>query len=247
MTMTTGTTMATGTTMTAEPETSALLRLQSWFSPAFPIGGFSYSHGLEAALEAGWVEGLDDLVDWLAADLAEGTLRGEAVLFLRAHRETVAADWPALAETAELAAALRGSAELALESSQQGSAFLATLRAVWPAPALERLAALQREAGLPASLAVAAGTATAAHGIAEAAALACFLQGTLANLVSAALRLGLLGQTDGQRALAALEPAVGAAVAAALAADREDLGSAGLAVEIATLVHETQYSRLFRS
>ncbi|SMF02514.1 urease accessory protein [Tistlia consotensis] len=238
--------------MTTEPsaglsETGALLRLQAWFSPAFPVGGFSYSHGLEAALEAGWIGDLDGLVDWLASDLAEGTLRSEAILFLRAHRETGAGDRAALAETAGLAAALRGSAELALESSQQGSAFLATLRAVWPAPALDALVALLAARGLPASLAVAAGAACAAHGIAAEQGLACFLQGTLANLVSAALRLGLLGQTDGQRALARLEPAVAEAVAAALAADPEDLGSAGLLVEIATLVHETQYSRLFRS
>jgi urease accessory protein len=198
-------------------------------------------------LEAGWIGGLDDLVDWLAADLAEGTLRSEAILFLRAARETAAADWPALAETAELAAALRGSAELALESSQQGSAFLSTLRAVWPALALDRLDGLLREAALPASLAVSAGTTCAAHGIEAGEGLACFLQGTLVNLVGAALRLGLLGQTDGQRAVARLEPAVAEAVAAALAADPDDLGSAGLTVEIATLRHESQYSRLFRS
>lgn len=233
--------------MTTEAAAPALLRLQSWFSPAFPVGGFSYSHGLEAALEAGRVADLDGLVEWLAGDLAEGTLRSEAVLFARAWREAAAGDWPALAETAELAAALRGSAELALESSQQGSAFLSTLRTVWPAPELERLAALLAERRLPASLAVAAAAACAGHGIAAGQGLACFLQGTLANLVGAALRLGLLGQTDGQRALARLEPAVASATEAALAAEPDDLGSAGLAVEIATLRHETQYSRLFRS
>jgi len=227
--------------------THGLLRLQSWLSPAFPIGGFSYSHGLEQAIDAGWIAGRDGLIDWLDADLRHGSLRSDAVLCVRAYRDSSDGDAAALLDTARLAGALRGSAELALESTQQGRAFLTTVLEVWPSPALADFAAALKKDGTPPTLSVVVGVTVAAHGIPIGTALPLVLQAWVAGLTNAAVRLGLIGQTDGQRVALALEPAVADTAAEALAADREDIGSAALMVDIATLMHETQYTRLFRS
>src|SRR5215468_5377684 len=94
----------------------ALLRLQSWLSPAFPIGSYSYSHGLEWAVEAGQIHDRKSLVDWLGADLCHGSGRNEAIVFHQAWCCALNDDRAKLLEIAELAAALRGTSEFALES-----------------------------------------------------------------------------------------------------------------------------------
>lgn len=226
---------------------NGLLRLQSWLSPAFPVGGFSYSHGLEQAMEVGWIVDRDGLIDWLDADLRHGSLRSDAVLCVRACRDCSAGDAAALLDTARLAGAQRGSAELALESTQQGRAFLTTVLEVWPAPALADFAVALKADDTPPTLSAVVGATVAAHAIPIETALPLVLQAWVAGLTNAAVRLGLIGQTDGQRVALALEPAVADTAAEALAADREDVGSAALMVDIATLMHETQYTRLFRS
>src|SRR5215468_4621003 len=90
----------------------ALLRLQSWLSPAFPTGSYSYSHGVEWAVEAGHIRDRKSLVDWLEADLRYGSGRNEAIFFLEAWRCAVADDWAKLLQIAEMAAAMRGTSEL---------------------------------------------------------------------------------------------------------------------------------------
>src|SRR6516225_9557187 len=110
----------------------ALLRMQSWLSPAFPTGSYSYSHGLEWAVEASHVHDRKSLVDWLEADLRYGSGRNEAIFFSEAWHAAVADDQAKLFEVAELAGAFRGTSEFALESFQQGAACFATLRQVWP-------------------------------------------------------------------------------------------------------------------
>src|SRR5712671_165981 len=117
----------------------ALLRQQSWLSPAFPIGSYSYSHGIEWAVEAGHVHNRENLVDWLEADLRYGSGRNEAIFFIEAWRCTIKEDRAKLLEIVELAAAFRGTSEFALESSQQAAACLATLRRVWPDSVLDWL------------------------------------------------------------------------------------------------------------
>lgn len=226
------------------PDRRQLLRLQSWLSPAFPIGGYSYSHGLEYAHEAGLIGDPDSVVDWLAADLEQGSGRVDAMLLLAAaHADGDAA----LLEVAELAAALRGTAELALESTQQGQAFLTSVGRVWPAAELERLAELLRTAGCPVALPVAVALVCRAHGIAVEAVLPLYLQAWVANLVHAAVRLIPLGQTQGLTIMARLEGTVLRTADAAAAADPDDLGSAALMVDWASMRHETQTTRLFRS
>jgi urease accessory protein len=226
---------------------SALLRQQSWLSPAFPAGSYSYSHGIEWAVEAGHIHDRESLVDWLEADLRYGTGRNEAIFFSQAWRAAIDEDHDRLFEIAELAAAFRGTSEFALESSQQAAAFLATLRAVWPDSLLDWLSDTLSERGISPALAVVLGIRSAREGIAASLALAAFVQSYIANLVTAGVRLIPLGQTDGQLVIAELEEAVLVASAEARQSTIDDLGSAGFMVDVASMSHETQYTRLFRS
>ncbi len=230
------------TTTTAMTDGLTALRLQSWFSPAFPIGAFSYSHGLEPAIEAGVVTDRATMTAWIEGLLAFGSARIDARFFAAAWR--AAPDAAAAADLAEEASAWIPTAELALEAEHQGDAFLRTVAAAWPAPALKEFQdALQARPPLP----VAAGFAAGVHKASLEDALPLYLQAFAANIVSAGVRLIPLGQTDGQLATAALEPAVASAAADAIASGLDDLWTATPAHEIAAMRHETQYARIFRS
>lgn len=236
--------------MTNEPNRLpqlALLRLQSWLSPAFPTGAYSYSHGLEWAVAAGLVRDGESLVNWLEADLCHGSGRNEAIFFSEAWRRARDDDRPKLLEVAELAAAFRGTSELALESSQQGAACLATLRKAWPDRVLDWLSDTLRERRIQPALAVVVGVRSARQDIPAELALPAFLQSYIANLVMAGVRLIPLGQTQGQLVVAELERAVLTTSAHAQEAAIDDLGSAAFMVDLASMAHETQYTRLCRS
>ena len=225
----------------------AFLRLQTWLSPAFPTGSYSYSHGLEWAVEARHIHDRESLIDWLEADLCYGSGRNEAIFFTEAWRCAIDDDRPRLFEIAELAAAFRATSELALESSQQAAACLATMRQIWPDRILDWLSDVLCACDIQPALAVILGVRSARQGIPASLALAAFLQSYAANLVIAGVRLIPLGQTDGQRAIAGLEKAVLAAIAQVHHATIADLGSAAFMVDFASMSHETQYTRLFRS
>ena len=225
----------------------ALLRLQSWLSPAFPTGAYSYSHGLESAVEAEHICDRKSLVDWLEADLCYGSGRNEAIFFSEAWRCAIADDRAKLFEIAELAAAFRGTSEFALESSQQAAACLTTLRQVWPDTLLDWLSETLRQHRIQPALAVVLGVRLATQAIPASIALPAYLQSYIANLVTAGVRLVPLGQTDGQLAIAELEQAILAASVEAERATIDDLGSAAFMVDLASMEHETQYTRLFRS
>jgi urease accessory protein len=225
----------------------ALLRQQSWLSPAFPVGSYSYSHAIEWAVEAGQIHDRESLVDWLEADLCYGSGRNEAIFFIEAWRFATDDDCESLLDIAELAAAFRSTSEFSLETTQQAMACLATLRRVWPDHLIESLSEFLSELRVVPVLSVVLGVRTARQGIPATLALPAFLQSYLANLVTAGVRLVPLGQTDGQRAIAELEPAVLAVAAQAEEATIHDLGSAAFMVDIASASHETQYTRLFRS
>jgi urease accessory protein len=226
---------------------ASLLRLQSWLSPAFPTGSYSYSHGIEWAVEAGHIHDRKSLIDWLEADLRYGSGRNEAIFFIEAWRSATEDDCEKLIEISELAAAFRSTSEFALETSQQAMACLATLRRVWPDPRLESLSVLLSEFRIVPVLSVVLGARAAREKIPATFALPAFLQSYLANLVTAGVRLVPLGQTDGQLGIADLEPAVLAVAAQAEQATIHDLGSAAFMVDLASAFHETQYTRLFRS
>ena len=222
-----------------------LYRLLAWLSPAYPIGAFSYSHGVETAVEEGLVRDRDTLIAWLDSVLRLGTGAVDGALFAAAWRAAEAGDWSAFDAIAERAAAWRGTSEMALESRQQGGSFLSITRTAWPHAALD---AAHGRLGGELSLAVAVALAAAAHGIALETALEGYLHAFAANLISAAVRAVPLGQSDGQRALAALEPAVRATRDAALAVESlDEVGTATPLLDWCSLRHETQYTRLFRS
>ena len=219
-----------------------LLRLQAWFSPAFPVGGFAYSHGLEAAVEAGAVRNREGLARWTEWLLLHGAGQLDGVFFAAAHKAAPDA-WQAAALAGE-ARAWTGTAEFALESERQGEAFLNTLRAAWPHPDIDMLAGLLEDRP---PLSVAAGFAASAHGVALKPALACYLHAFAAMIVSAGVRLVPLGQTDGQRITAGLESAILEAAIAAAATPPDEAGAAAPGADIFSMRHETQYSRIFRS
>jgi urease accessory protein len=222
----------------------ALYRLLAWLSPAYPIGGFSYSHGIETAIEEGFVVNRASLVAWLQTVLGAGTGRVDGALFAVAWRAAEARNWSVFDAVAERAAAWRGTSEMALESRQQGGSFLSITRTAWPHPDLDAAdERLNGEIALPVAVALAA----AVHGIALEGALEGYLQAFTANLISAAVRTVPLGQSDGQIALASLEGAVQKAVAAALVTDLDEVGTATPLLDWCSMRHETQYTRLFRS
>ena len=232
----------------AEPEvgTAGLFRLLAWLSPSFPTGGFSYSHGLEAAAAAGSVHDRASLQAWIAGIVVAGSGRIDADILHAAWRATRAGDDAALADAHRRGAAYRATAELALESAQQADAFLTIHRAAWATPRPPGGEG-QGKAAAASSLAAAFGAAAAGAGIGLEDAFLGYLQSFAGNLVSAGLRLGIIGQTDGQRILAALEPEITTAVTAALSRDPAEFGAATFALDLASMAHETQYSRLFRS
>lgn len=222
----------------------ALFRLMAWLSPAYPVGAFSYSSGIEWAVEAGDIKDAATLRQWLAGMIGAGGGFCDAVIFVHAHRAVAANDDAALRAAAELAAALVTSKERLLETTTQGRAFLEATRASWPCPALARLDAVWPGAvALPVAVAV----TCAGHDIACEPALHAFLHAVAANWISAGVRLVPLGQTDGQRVLAALEGDMGACALRALATPLDEIGSCAVRADIAGMRHETQYTRLFRS
>jgi urease accessory protein len=224
----------------------ALYRLLAWSSPGYPTGAFSYSHGLEWAVETGDVKNLQGLLDYVTAVISRGGGWVDAVLFAHAWRATPAA-FAALDTLTQLASAFRGSAETALESRQQGGAFLDVTRKAWPHPTLDAFAARQAQARTPVAHCIAVAVACAAHEIALAPALHSYIHAVAANLVSAGARLIPLGQTQAQIAIAQLAATITDIAERAQATSLDDLGTAAPAIELCSLRHETQYTRLFRS
>ena len=228
----------------SESEAAALYRLMTWLSPSFPVGAFSYSSGIEWAVEAGDIADAASLRGWLAAMLSDGAGFCDAVFLVQTHRAVSSHDDTSLHDIAELAAAFVPSRERQLETTTQGRAFIDTARAAWSCEGLDEvIAACGDRIVYP----VAVGLVSAAHGIPLEPALHAFLHAVVSNWISAGSRLIPLGQTDCQRVLAQLEADVIATAKRAISASLDDLGSATFRADLASLRHETQYTRLFRS
>jgi urease accessory protein len=216
----------------------------TWLSPSFPVGAFSYSSGIEWAVEAGDVVDAASLRDWLGAMLADGPGFCDGVFLAHAHRAASSNDAAGLREVSELAAAFVPSRERHLETSAQGRAFIEITRAAWSGEGLDQMVSCcEGSIVYP----VAVGLASAAHAIPLTLTVHAFLHALTSNWISAGARLVPLGQTDSQRVLASLEAVVGATAARALEASLDDLGSATFRADLASMRHETQYTRLFRS
>jgi urease accessory protein len=225
-------------------DAAALYRLMAWLSPAYPVGAFSYSSGIEWAVEAGDITDAKTLQRWLTAVIANGGGFCDATLFVHAYRASANGDEQTLNEVAALAAAFSPSKERFLETTAQGRAFMDATRAAWTCLMLERLAnTIDGPLAYPVAVAIAA----AGHAIPLEDALTAFLHAVAANLVSAGVRLVPLGQTDGQRMLASLEPVIASTANRALVAALDEIGSATFRADIASMRHERQYTRLFRS
>ena len=234
------TAMRTRTNMTE----TAGLPLLVWLSPSFPVGAFAYSHGLEWAVEAGDINNAATCESWISDLLVHGSGYNDAIIMAAAHRAITIRDRAALGEVAELAVAMQPSSERHLEATAQGNAFLTAARAAWEVPSLAFLkSAWDGDVAYP----VAVGALSAGHDIPLSTTLDAFLLAFSATLVSAAVRLGPIGQTDAQRILAALMPTIRKTAILASTSTLDDLGSAAFRSDLASLRHETQYTRLFRS
>jgi urease accessory protein len=223
--------------MSSGVETQALLRLMAWLSPAFPIGGFAWSGGLERAVHDRLVTDAAGLSGWLTVLIGHGALWTDGVLLTEAWQSHQ--DKARLADAAELGLVLAGSAERHAETLSLGRGF-ATAAAAWPAAVFD---IMPKDVPFP----VAVGAVAAAHGIGVEQALAAYLHASVSQAVSAAIRLGVCGQAQGLGVLAGLEPVIEAFAARAPSLTLDDLGAAAVQAEISSLRHETQHSRLFRS
>lgn len=209
--------------------TDPILTLHQLFSPAFPVGAFAYSHGLETEVQAGRVTDAAHLQDWIATVLKHGAGWSDAVLFTSA---ATGADPDTLAD---LAIAMAPSAERRQETLLQGGAFAQTVAQIW-------------DVDLPTGpYPVVAGQAVALLSLPAEDALRLYLQAMVSNLAAAGVRLVPLGQTDGQRIVQALSPLCTDLAARAWEADLDDLGGFAPLVDIASQHHEALYSRIFRS
>jgi urease accessory protein len=225
-------------------EAAALYRLMTWLSPSFPVGAFSYSSGIEWAVEAGDIADAGSLRDWLAAMLTDGSGFCDAVFLTHAHRAASAGNDVGLHEIAELGAAFVPSRERQLETTTQGRAFIEIARSAWACAGLDGMVvACDGAIVYP----VAVGIVSAAHLVPLAPATHAFLHAVVSNWISAGARLVPLGQTDSQRIIAGLEVDVAATAKRALESSLDDLGGATFRADLASLRHETQYTRLFRS
>ncbi len=215
---------------------TALLRLMTWLSPAFPVGAFSYSHGVERAVDEGLIHDMASLQNWLSDLLNYGSVWNDAVLFAASWRSVdTGGD---IKDIAMLGEAMAGSKERHMETMLQGNAFLQAV-GHWSAEG----SGVAGEAPYPVAVAAVA----ASNGVALEPAIAAYLHAVLSNLIQAAVRLVPLGQSHGVALMANMEKPILATAARATHSSLDDLGSAAIMSDIMAMQHETQYSRVFRS
>lgn len=227
--------------------TDGLMRLMTWLSPSFPVGAYTYSHGLEYAVEAGLVSSGDSLREWCEGALLFGSGKTDAMFFIQAWQLAKDGNLEGVSQLNAYANAMRPTSELALESEAQGRAFLTTIKDVSPSKNLNQIISLLKDKNELAAYPVIVGAVSAFEKIECEPALIAFLHAFAANLVSAGVRLVPLGQTAGQKALMGLENAVKETCATVQKTDFKDIGSCAPMIDWASMQHETQYSRLFRS
>ncbi|EBA04550.1 Urease accessory protein UreF [Rhodobacterales bacterium HTCC2150] len=211
---------------------SAQHKLMAWLSPSYPIGAFSYSHGLEHAIENGDVINAAHLRDWLADVLQFGSGRNDAILLSLAYK---AQTDDRLSELTELTEALCPSAERYLETTAQGRAFCKVTSDVYGTdlPSL--------------SLPVAIGAAASDEGMDLADVLPLYLHSFVANIISAGVRFIPIGQTEGQKVLYELFDVIEDVAKAAMTSNETELGSACFLGDIASMKHAVMTTRIFRT
>ena len=218
-------------------DTAPLQRLLTWLSPAFPVGSFAWSQGLETVIVDGRVRTGAELKDWIGGTLAHGGLRTDSIILAHAHRGV--ADAAVLQDLADLALALTAPGERELETTLTGDAFGIAARA-WPSDVYTRLPQ-------PCPYPVAVGAIAAAHGVGLGETLIGYLTASVHAQVSVAVRLVPLGQTAGLQVMAALESTIAGLADTAALASLDDIGGIAYAADIAQMRHETIGTRVFRS
>jgi len=213
-----------------------LLKLMSWLSPVFPIGGFAYSAGLEQAVQNGHVEDQASLADWIRVQITQGAQWNDAVLLAEAQR--CLADKPKLEEVTDLCLALCVGQQRLDETRGQGTSFIQAV-SHWVGP--EHFP--DRNTPLP----VAIGIAAAVEGLDIRLTAGAYLHAFVSNQLQCAIRLSVTGQDGAAKILAGLEPVVEATADRAAASTLEDLGAAAFIADIASMNHETLEPRLFLS
>ncbi len=231
-----------GMIMTSLLNQQALYKLQTWFSPSYPVGAYTYSHGLENAFEAGHVQNVDEAVAWISDIIGDGNGFADAAFVALVHRAIC--EKGDIGEIAEYAAAFTGTKELRLESEAQGAAFIETIQKVEPNSGITLLT--EQWPG-PYAYAVAIGAAAGSIGMDRHATCTAYLHALTSNLASALVRIVPLGQTDGQRIIAQLGRTVEQTVKIALSIELHQISTSTLMVDLTSMNHETQYTRLFRS
>ncbi len=222
---------------------AALLRLLQLASPALPVGAYSYSEGLEALAEAGRLSDREALEGWLVQELRHGAIRVETAVMVRAYRACQLDDWDGLSHWNRWLSAARETEELRLQSLQMGRSLLRLLQDL-------HLVELPQSIGLQKDgchFAIAFALAAVRWQIDLPSAMLGYLHSWVSNLVNVGVKLIPLGQTAGQQLLLQLQPAIEGAVEAILLLQDDDLGSCSWGLALASMAHETQYSRLFRS
>jgi Urease accessory protein UreF len=214
-----------------------LQKLLTWLSPAFPVGAFAWSAGLETAIVQRKVTDRGTTQEWIAGTLHHGGLRTDAILLT--HAQTVHADAARLQELADLCLALTPARERHAETVLTGNAFVLA-SAAWPVEAPPTLPK-------PCPYPVAIGALAGAHGIDRHDTLIAFLTTTVHSQVSVAVRLVPIGQSDGLAIMAALEPEILALADLCVNATLDDIGGVAYGADIAQMQHETLPTRIFRS
>lgn len=205
-----------------------VLTLTQLLSPSFPVGTFAYSHGLETAVSDGIVNSADDLQNWLLDLLQHGGARSDAVLLNMAYaRDCEVVD--------AQARAFASSSERLKETDLQGAAFCDTVRAIWGFDV--------RQLTYP----VAVGRTACLLAFDVELTTALYVQSSVGNLIAAAMRMSVVGQTEGQLIHADLKPHFAIIAQEACGASIDDLNSNAWMADIMSMRHETQYSRVFRS
>jgi len=218
-----------------------LLRLLHLVSPTLPVGAFTYSQGIEWAVEAGWIRDSADLEDWLRDQLSHSLASLDLPLLARMHAAALAGDREAMEEWIEWMLAGRETAELRLEEANRGRA-LAELIGAWAISG-----AAEWKPILARSQAAGFAYAAALWKIPARDTLLGYTWGWLENLTLAGIKIVPLGQTAGQQLLGRLIDEIPAYVDAALRLGDEEIGANNPALAIASSRHESQYTRLFRS
>jgi urease accessory protein len=225
----------------APTELLARVRLLQLVSPALPIGGFTYSQGLEWAVEAGWVVDVETLEDWLTGLIEDGLATLDLPILARLMGACTRGDWESVTRWSERLLAARETDELRREERHRARALVALLGDLGIEDAGRRRDALLHCQAAPFALAVVRWRIMPRDG------LLGYAWGWLENQVAAAVKLIPLGQTDGQRIALRLAAGLPAVVERALDIDEDEIGSSAPALAIASALHETQYTRLFRS